>query len=120
MSGTILRQIVRSGTLTVMWPDGRADIYGAGLPLAAIRIQGRRSPWTIGIRPDLVFGEAYMDGRVTVEEGTIADVLEILLSNMGAGAEPWLLKARSRVRRCSRAIAQFNPARRAQKNVVHH
>ncbi len=120
MFGTILKQIVRSGTLAVMWPDGRADRYGTGLPTAAIRIHGRWSPWTIGLRPDLAFGEAYMDGRVTVEQGTIADVLEILLSNMGAGAQPWLLKLRSRLGLGLRALAQFNPAPRSRRNVAHH
>jgi cyclopropane-fatty-acyl-phospholipid synthase len=120
MLGTILKQIVRKGTLAVIWPGGRSDIYGTGLPLAAIRIHGRWSPWTIGMRPDLAFGEAYMDGRVTVEQGTIADVFEILLSNLGSGSEPWLLKARLRLRRWSRAIAQFNPAPRARRNVAHH
>lgn len=120
MFGTILRQIVRNGSLTVNWPDGRTDTYGTGLPHAAIRVHGRWSPWTIGVRPDLAFGEAYMDGRVTMEEGTIADVLEILLSNLGAGARPWLLTMRSRLRLWLRALAQFNPAPRSRRNVAHH
>jgi cyclopropane-fatty-acyl-phospholipid synthase len=57
---------------------------------------------------------------LTVEEGTIADVLEILLSNVGAGAQPWLLKARARLRRCWRTLAQFNRMARARRNVAHH
>jgi cyclopropane-fatty-acyl-phospholipid synthase len=120
MLGAMLAQIVRQGTLTTTWPDGSISIYGSGQPKAAIRVHGALSPWTIGFRPELAFGEAYMDGRVTVEEGTIADVLEILFMNIGAGAEPWLLKLRTRLRTLWRPITQFNPIGRARRNVAHH
>jgi cyclopropane-fatty-acyl-phospholipid synthase len=120
MLGTILGQIVKKGTLTAIWPDGVVDTYGGGSPRAAVRFHGRWSPWTIGLNPELALGEAYMDGRMTVEEGSIADVLEILLSNLNAQEEPWLFRARGRVRRWVRSIAQFNPARRARRNVAHH
>jgi cyclopropane-fatty-acyl-phospholipid synthase len=116
----MLRQLVRKGTLTVTWPDGRSIAYGSGFPKAAMSVHGRWSPWTIGIKPDIALGEAYMDGRVTVDEGTIADVLEILMLNLGAGHEPWLLRLRSRLRMLWRPLAQFNPIRRARKNVAHH
>jgi cyclopropane-fatty-acyl-phospholipid synthase len=120
MLGIMLRHLVRKGTLTVEWPDGTCSTYGSGSPKAQMRLHGRWSPWTIGIRPDLALGEAYMDGRLTVEEGTIADVLEVLLLNMGAGTEPSLLKLRSRLRMLWRPIAQFNPIGRARRNVAHH
>ena len=120
MFGAILRQVVRRGTLTVIWPNGRAESFGSGAPSAAIRIHGRWSPWAIGIHPDLAFGEAYMDGRLTVEQGTIADVLEILLSNLGSGSEHWLIPARRFFRVLGRSFEQYNPARRARRNVAHH
>ena len=62
MLGFMLRQLVRKGTLTVTWHDGSKSAYGNGLPKAAMSIHGRWSPWTIGIRPDIALGEAYMDG----------------------------------------------------------
>jgi len=120
MLGTVLGQLVKQGTLTAIWPDGTIRTYGRGLPEATIRIHGRWSPWIIGINPDLALGEAYMDGRLTVEEGTIADVLEILITNTGAGASPFLLRARSHLRRWWRAFAQLNRAQRARRNVAHH
>ena len=120
MLGTMLAQVVRRGTLTAKWPDGSISIYGSGSPKAAIRVHGILSPWTIGIRPDLELGEAYMDGRLTVEEGTIADVLEILLMNLDAGSEPWFVRVRKYLRMLLRPIAQFNPVGRARRNVAHH
>jgi cyclopropane-fatty-acyl-phospholipid synthase len=62
MLGMMLAQVVRRGTLTVTWPDGTFSTYGSGVPKAAIAVHGRRSPWAIGVRPDLALGEAYMDG----------------------------------------------------------
>ena len=82
MFAALLNKVFKKGTLTIIWPDGRAGTYGSGLPKAAIRVHGRGTLLAIALRPDLAFGEAYMDGRVTVEEGTIADVLELALSNV--------------------------------------
>ena len=44
-----------------------------------------------------------------VEEGTIADVFEVVLLNVDAGTEPKLIKVRSRLRILGRPISQFNP-----------
>ena len=94
MLGLIFSHLVQQGTLTVVWPSGDTNIYGSGSPRAAIRITGRFTPWRIAFNPELAFGEAYMDGRLTVEEGTIADVLEILISNMGTRELPvWVRMA---------------------------
>jgi cyclopropane-fatty-acyl-phospholipid synthase len=120
MLGTILAQIVKKGTLTAIWPDGSVDSYGSGPPRAVVKLHGRWSPWTIGLNPELALGEAYMDRRITVEEGTVADVLEILLSNLNGRKEPWVFRARNRLRMLWRAVSQFNPTQRARRNVAHH
>ena len=120
MFASLLNKVFKKGTLTVIWPDGSAGTYGSGLPKAAIRVHGRRTLLAIALRPDLAFGEAYMDGRVTVEDGTIADVLELALSNVPPGSERWITKARARVRTWARPITQFNPMERARINVAHH
>ena len=120
MLGVVLSSLVEHGSLTVVWPSGKTSVYGAGAPRATIKIHGQWTPWAIGLRPELVFGEAYMDGRMTVEEGTIADVLEILVSNMGMRRLPWIMRAGRVFRRAFRWLAQFNPAPRARRNVAHH
>ena len=35
------------------------------------------------IYPDLYFGEAYTDGKVTFENGTLSDFLDLALENIG-------------------------------------
>jgi cyclopropane-fatty-acyl-phospholipid synthase len=119
MLGLVLSHLVQQGTLTIIWPNGKSSAYGSGAPRATVRLKGRFTGWRIALNPELAFGESYMDGRLTVQNGTIADVLEILIGNMGRS--PTAMARFNRVfRRWLRAIAQFNPARRARKNVAHH
>jgi cyclopropane-fatty-acyl-phospholipid synthase len=120
MLGVVLTELVEHGTLTFIWPDGKQYVFGAGGPRATARLHGCWTPWTVGLKPELAFGEAYMDGRLTVEEGTIADVLEILISNMGTRELPANMRAWRLLRHLYRSISQFNPATRARKNVAHH
>jgi cyclopropane-fatty-acyl-phospholipid synthase len=120
MFASLLNKVFKKGTLTVIWPDGSVGTYGSGLPKAAVRVHRRRTLLAIALKPDLAFGEAYMDGQVTVEEGTIADVLELALSNVPPGSERWITKARARLRTWARPLTQFNPTGRARKNVAHH
>ena len=119
MLGLILSRLVRHGTLTVIGPDGKAAVYGSGSPRATIRLKGRVTPLRIALNPELALGEAYMDGRLNLVAGTIADVLEILISNMGRRT-PGIARAKRVVRHCLRALSQFNPASRSRKNVAHH
>src|SRR5258706_1993563 len=120
MLGVLLAELVEHGTLIFIWPNGKRRVFGAGGPRATVRLHGQWTPWTIGLRPELAFGEAYMDGRLTVEEGTIADVLEILISNMGMRELPARMRASRVLRHLYRPISQFNRASRARKNVAHH
>jgi cyclopropane-fatty-acyl-phospholipid synthase len=120
MLGLLFSQVIKQGTLTVIWPNGQTATYGAGAPHATMKVRGKWTPWSIGFRPDLVFGEAYMDERVTIERGTIADVLAILLINLNAGRPPGILRAARTIRQWLRPIAQFNSARRARGNVACH
>jgi cyclopropane-fatty-acyl-phospholipid synthase len=120
MLGMLLEKIIEDGTLTVVWPNGKTGVYGHGAPRAAVRFTGRLTPFLIALQPDLGFGEAYMDGRMIVEEGTIAEVMEILISNFETHALPPGMRYGRLVRRWFRWAAQFNPAARARKNVAHH
>jgi cyclopropane-fatty-acyl-phospholipid synthase len=120
MLGAVLAKLVEHGTLTFIGPDGKHRVFGAGGPRATIKVHGRWTPLTVGLRPELAFGEAYMDGRLTVEEGTITDVLEILISNMATREWPANMRAWRLLRHLYRPISQFNRATRARKNVAHH
>jgi cyclopropane-fatty-acyl-phospholipid synthase len=115
----LLGHFVQRGNLRVTTSRGTVLRLGdgAGKP-AAIRFATRKTEWDILRDPELKFGEAYMDGSLIVEQGTIADVLKLMLSQ--PAESPKWAKIRWLLRYIRRRVSQFNPPRRAQRNVAHH
>ncbi len=120
MLGLLLSRLIKKGTLTVVYANGKTQSFGAGEPRATIRLHDNRVALDILLRPELVFGEAYMDGRMTADGGDLYDTLDILMSNMENTRTPAMLRAMRKVRVALRAFRQLNPARRARQNVAHH
>ena len=86
----------------------------------AIRFTTRAAQRNILIDPELKFGEAYMDGGVVIEQGSIADVLAIVLGQDRDGRPPAWARPQWLVRYLYRRLTQFNPRPRARRNVAHH
>jgi cyclopropane-fatty-acyl-phospholipid synthase len=72
------------------------------------------------IDPELRFGECYMDGELVVEQGSIADVLAILLDQDRGSPLPAWAHPQRLARLLARRLQQFNPRWRARRNVAHH
>jgi len=116
----LLNTLVKQGTLTLLRPGGTKDVFGEGLPAVTVKLHDRKALLELGLNPELKFGELYMDGRLTIEDGDIADALELLMRNIGTNPMsgiPWLAE---RIRRLLRPLAQYNPASRAKDHVAHH
>ena len=72
------------------------------------------------INPDLYFGEAYTDGSLVIENGTITDFLELAFKNIGRNEinlSGYFLK---KIKGTIRYLTKFNSANRSKKNVAHH
>jgi cyclopropane-fatty-acyl-phospholipid synthase len=117
----ILTHVVEKGSLTVIDAGGRAHRFGdgTGIPVT-VRLHDRRLHSQMLVDPELHFGEAYMNGRITVEGGTVYDALEVVLSNLENRPAPLWLELPCALRYLTRRIRQFNPMRRARRNVAHH
>ncbi len=117
----VLSGIVRRGRLRVTFVNGRQAELGDGSgTLAAIRFKSRAAEHGIVLDPQLRFGEAFMDGGFVVEEGTIYEVLDIMMSNLKESSAPLPARLLDRARYRVRSLHQFNPIARAQRNVAHH
>ena len=116
-----LEKLIRAGSLRVTTADGSTFTLGdgSGAPVA-IRFTTRAAQRNILIDPELKFGEAYMDGGVVVEQGSIADVLAIALGQDRDGRPPAWARPQWLVRYLYRRLTQFNPRPRARRNVAHH
>jgi cyclopropane-fatty-acyl-phospholipid synthase len=115
----LLKTFVRRGTFKVTTSRGTSFTFGdgSGSPVA-VRFTSRAAEWAILLDPELKLGEAYMDGSFVVEQGSIADVLALCL---GQNSElPYWARPQWALRYLVRRLNQFNPRRRARRNVAHH
>jgi hypothetical protein len=76
-------KLIRVGNLQVSTAGGSTFTFGdgTGRPVA-IRFTTRAAEGRVLIDPELRFGEAYMDGGVVVEQGSIADFLDLTVKNL--------------------------------------
>ena len=121
-----LGKIVRKGQLTVRFADGGERILGeptAGYPNIAIRFTDKNVPRDILLDPRIGAGEAYMDGRLLVEQGDIMGLVSLLRAN-----SPWERGGRLKAPSPLGALTgkakflrqSFNEARSSKRNVAHH
>ncbi len=112
---------IRSGRLTIVDAYGRRHQVGGSTGLhAAIRLHDRLLPYQLCWNPYLHLGEAYMDGRLTIEEGDLRTLLEMLATNEHRLERHGLVRSLKHMRYWVRRLQQHNPIRRARVNVEHH
>ena len=114
-----LRRFVRRGSFTVTTAGGRTYTFGdgTGSPVA-IRFTSAGAQRAVLLDPELKFGEAYMDGTIVVEQGSIADLLGLLLSQGHRWPRNWAVLRL--LRYLFRRLQQLNLRSRARNNVAHH
>src|SRR5881394_763056 len=114
-----LGQFIRRGTMNFTAASGTRFTCGdgTGRPVS-VRLLTERTQRRILLNPELALGEAYMDGTFVVENGSIADALEMLLGQ--PEMLPRWAKLQWWLRYFSRHARQFNWRGRAKNNVAHH
>ena len=70
--------------------------------------------------PDRYFGELYMAGDIELTEGTIYDLLEVLMKNMENRPAPGAAAILNQLRIGMKRLDQYNPVGKAKNNVAHH
>lgn len=117
----MLGPIIQTGHLTLTTPNGQRFSVGdgSGTPVS-IRITTAKAQRDILLDPDLTLGEAYTDGSLQIEKGTLADLLALIMAQDHYAKRPmwaWLLIAS---RYFQRRLQQFNRRNRSRRNVAHH
>ena len=121
----MLRKLIEKGELVVVDHDGREYRYGApepGLRPLRLRLTDKGAAFHIAKDPRVGAGEAYMDGRLVMEEGDIRDLVLLVRYN-APWEKPGALKAKSPLRRAVNAAAgkvdQINWKTRSRQNAEH-
>ena len=130
MSKTLLDRFltrgVKQGRLGVVFADGSDSTYGEpaeGFPEIVIRFSDDRVPRDIIMDPRLGAAEAFMDGRLVIEEGDVMGLVTLLRANnawdKGGDIGPPKLFRRV-VNRATWAAEKVNNAISSKSNVAHH
>src|SRR5260370_232680 len=118
---SVLARFIRIGRLSVIDAAGTTHLFeGSPGPSATIRLRDPALHWKLLLKPRLVVPEAYMDGTVTVEEGSLYDFIDVLVSNDAAQSGVPLIRLSDAAGRLVRRVHQYNPTPRARRNVAHH
>jgi len=119
----LFRTMVRAGPLTVIAADGRKMLYG--LPSSevrpvTIRFADEATPRRIARNPAMGAAEAYMDGRLVIEDGDIRSFLDLIGYNLRWDADNPVRTRLWRPQRIAALLDSWNWERRSKRNVAHH
>lgn len=119
---SLLENAVRVGRLSVTDADGTTRTFGGEKPgpEVAIRFTDPATEWRILLNPELKAPEAYMDGRMVVEQGTIEDLSRLFFVNRKGFDSSPVSRFWANVSHRLRFIQQYNPASRARRNASAH
>nr|WP_294529330.1 cyclopropane-fatty-acyl-phospholipid synthase family protein [uncultured Rhodopila sp.] len=118
----ILRRLIAVGRLTVIWPDGSQKTYGTGdAPQAVMRLRTWQAVRRLALNPSVATGEVYMDGTMSAEDGSIYDLMDVVLTNLqhNPSGHPFV-RLREILSAAGRRLVQYNPAARSRRNAAHH
>jgi cyclopropane-fatty-acyl-phospholipid synthase len=119
--GKLIGTLVKRGSITLIQPGGKSETFGpGGEPRLTVRFADRKVAFDIARNPRLGFGEAYMDARLVIEDGTILDLMELIV-----GANRWEDGGAGRAALKKGKIGWKRLFRRnkptvARRNVAHH
>ncbi|MFG5778208.1 class I SAM-dependent methyltransferase [Comamonas sp. J-3] len=113
--------LVKTGQLDVVLPWGKMLSFGdGGQPQARIRFTDRRAVFHLLRDPDLNFGEMFMQERLVVDQGSVYDVLELVLRHAKQVPDSKAVQILDAWRMKLRPVLQNNMRSKSRANVAHH
>jgi cyclopropane-fatty-acyl-phospholipid synthase len=117
----LLKRVIKNGVLTVIDVDGVAHQYGVtGEPTATVRLKDKTLYTKLFTNPELNAGEAYMNGTLVVERGTLRDFLTLFAANRGTLRRHPLQKLVRGTMKKLKRLKQRNTVSASRANVRHH
>jgi len=116
-----LPRFIRIGRLSLIDAAGKTHVFeGSPGPSASVRLHDPSLHWKFLLSPRFYVPDAYMNGGLTIEEGSLYDFLDILTLNEEGSPGGRLMRLGDIAGRVLRSIHQYNPVHRARRNVEHH
>ena len=104
--------------------DANAKEYVIGKPKKnppiKLTILDKKLHYKLLFLPDLYFGEAYTDGSIKLENGSLTEFLELAMKNIGRSDINYYSKILNKLRGTYRYLTSFNLISKSKSNVAHH
>ena len=85
-----------------------------------VKILNSNLHYKLLFHPDLYFGEAYTDGEIIIENGTLTNFSDLALMNIGRREFNFFSYFLNKVRGSYRYLTNFNFIKKSKMNVSHH
>ena len=85
-----------------------------------LKVLDKKLHYKLLFRPDLYFGEAYSEGNIIIENGTLSDFLDLALMNIGRGELNFFSQFINKLSGSYRYLTNFNFIKKSKMNVAHH
>jgi cyclopropane-fatty-acyl-phospholipid synthase len=118
----LFERIITAGRLDLIDAGGTAHSFAGSSPgpAVAIRLHDPALHWKLFCRPRLFLPEAFVDGTLTIEDGTLYDLIDLLALNLDALPEGVLARLLNGSLMSMRRAHQYNPVARARRSAAHH
>ena len=85
-----------------------------------LKILDKKLHYKLLFRPDLYFGEAYSEGNIIIENGSLTEFLDLALMNIGRGKLNFFSQLLNKLSGSYRYLTNFNFIKKSKMNVAHH
>jgi cyclopropane-fatty-acyl-phospholipid synthase len=117
----MMARFVQRGCLKIIDADGNLHVHkGEPGPNVTVRISDRKLYTSLFLNPELKAGEAYVDETLTIEDGTLRDLLMLFAINRKNLRSHPVQKNLRRYLKRIRKFYQLNTQSRSARNVAHH
>mgnify|MGYP001248807870 CR=1 FL=1 len=117
-----LTKLFKEGGLVLI--DANSKKYVIGNPKKenplTLKLLDKSLHYKLLFYPDLYFGEAYSNGSLTIENGTLTEFLNMALRNIGRKETNFFSEFLNKIRGSYRYLTNFNFIKKSKMNAAHH
>jgi len=117
-----LNKLFKKGGFILEDAYGKEHVVGSPNSQKSIKlkIHDKKLHYKLLLYPDLYLGEAYTDGSITIEGGSLSDFLDMALENLGRQEINIFGKIFNKLTGSYRYLTNFNFIKKSKMNVAHH
>ena len=117
-----LTKLFKEGGLVLI--DANSKKYLIGNPKKenplTLKLLDKSLHYKLLFYPDLYFGEAYSNGSLTIENGTLTEFLNMALQNIGRKETNFFSEFLNKIRGSYRYLTNFNFIKKSKMNIARH